>query len=385
MRLLYVQNANLPTEWAHGYQIVKTCEALAKAGLEVELVLPRRGNPERKKRSLFEYYGIEPCFKVRWLPVFDLVPYMPFALERIPYVLERWTFLRGVARFLRLVPRDGTVCYTRDPAVAETLLASGLPTVMEVHDDPRTNRSRWERIKTRVAGWVVISRALEELLVEEGIDRARVCVAPDAYDAKELANLPSRSAARAELDIPEDVTLFVYLGQLLRWKGVDGIAPAFRQVPDGTQIAIVGGEAPDRERVVAAVGGEMVRTSLLPRVDRRGVLTWLAAADAAILPTSANFEIGRSFTSPLKLFEYLAAGLPVIASDVPSSREVLEESTALFFKPDSPQDFLDAMNRFRSRSPDDRTHMAAEAKRRAETFTWQNRGKRISDALRQLW
>ena len=68
------------------------------------------------------------------------------------------------------------------------------------------------------------------------------------------------------------------------------------------------------------------------------VPTWLAAADIAVLPNSGTSVIGSRYTSPLKLYEYLAAGCPIVASDVPAVREVVTDGeTAVLVRPDDPE------------------------------------------------
>ena len=73
--LIYIANARLPTEKAHGYQICKMCEAFAKNGVEVQLWHPYRYQSDRKLReqSVFDYYGIRSSFKVKTLFNWDVV------------------------------------------------------------------------------------------------------------------------------------------------------------------------------------------------------------------------------------------------------------------------------------------------------------------------
>ena len=63
MKILYIANARMPTEKAHGIQIMKTCEAFAELGHEVELILPWRFNPI--KEDIFEYYNVKKNFKIK--------------------------------------------------------------------------------------------------------------------------------------------------------------------------------------------------------------------------------------------------------------------------------------------------------------------------------
>ena len=71
MKIIYIANARIPTEKAHGVQIMKMCQAFAKIGNKVTLVLPRRRNPIIA--DPFEYYVVSQSFNIIKLPTIDLV------------------------------------------------------------------------------------------------------------------------------------------------------------------------------------------------------------------------------------------------------------------------------------------------------------------------
>lgn len=384
--LLYIQNANLPTEWAHGYQIMKTGEALTRAGQRLTLLLPRRKNPDRRQ-GLFSFYAMKPSFQVEWLPVIDVVPLVPFWLEKIPYVLERWTFLRSIKRFLSRAATLPDFFYTRDVKIAEELFrfVPSAHVVLELHDEPRTSVRRWQKIKDLIEGYVVISEGLKNLLREEGIPEERICIAPDGYEDTEFVTLPSRVEARKRLGLPLDQCLIVYAGQLLPWKGVDGLAHVFHKLPDSCQLIFVGGQPEDIERIKKQITFPAEHVRFIGQVKHAEIPLWLSAADAGFLPTSGKYPIGRYFTSPLKLFEYLAAGLPILASNLPSAKEILDESCALFFEADSGENFLTTLQRFCSLTEKERGDMRLRAHHKANRYSWGERGLTISTFLDQLF
>ncbi|KAA0205826.1 glycosyltransferase [Candidatus Uhrbacteria bacterium] len=386
MRIAYIENARLPTEKAHGYQIMKTCEALVNAGAEVQLFVADRRNP-LGDRDVLEYYGIPSSFDVFRLPVVDFLPHPDRGARRraeeslrsdpsaslgmkLAYSIERRSFLRSIRR-ARLALLASDVWYTRDPILAETLIS--LPNARPVFVELHNAGARVKEIVSKVSGWIVISEGLKRYLVEQGVVEDRITVAHDGFDPDAFAHLPSREEARRMLGIDPFVFLAVYAGHLYSWKGVDSIATAFSKMPDGIELAIVGGYPQDIERV-KGLAGDASRVKFVGHQSRKDVLIWLSAADAAMLPTSAQFEIGKSYTSPLKLFEYLAAGLPVIASDVPSSREILDESVATFFKPDDAEDFLRALQEAKNKK-----HEARISKEKVKGYSWGERGRRVNE------
>ena len=97
MKLLYIANIRLPTEKAHGLQIMQNCEAFADAGAEVTLWIARRFNtPElRGITDVWAHYGVKRNFGLRRLPCIDLLPLVPGKARRLAQVvfqIEVWTF-----------------------------------------------------------------------------------------------------------------------------------------------------------------------------------------------------------------------------------------------------------------------------------------------------
>ncbi len=88
MKLLYIANARIPTEKAHGLQIIKMCEAFVRQGVDVELVVPFRKHVKAlKDKNTFEYYGVGKKFKIRKLPVPDLIVFVNFLPIKISLAL----------------------------------------------------------------------------------------------------------------------------------------------------------------------------------------------------------------------------------------------------------------------------------------------------------
>src|SRR5262249_15264938 len=141
-----------------------------------------------------------------------------------------------------------------------------------------------------------------------------------------------------------------YAGHLYPWKGVDVVIGAIAAITDARGL-IVGGHAqePDLARVRALAAslhcaGRITFTGQLPPAD---VAARLAVADVLVLPNPPS-AISNTFTSPLKLFEYMASGRPIVASDLPSIREVLaDDRNALLVDAGNPQAFTAAIRRIK--------------------------------------
>src|ERR1700683_1585425 len=101
-----------------------------------------------------------------------------------------------------------------------------------------------------------------------------------------------------------------------------------------------------------------------------------AAADVLVLPNSGKYSISVRDTSPLKLFTYMASGKPIVASDLPSIREVLTDETATFFKADDPEDLARAINHVCGSNADANVR-ALNARREVQRYTWDARARVI--------
>ncbi|MBI4068146.1 glycosyltransferase family 4 protein, partial [Candidatus Kaiserbacteria bacterium] len=96
------------------------------------------------------------------------------------------------------------------------------------------------------------------------------------------------------------------------------------------------------------------------------------SADILVLPNSAKPKISSHYTSPLKLFQYMAAGVPIVASDLPSIREILTDETAFWFPPDDEHALARQIEYVLSR-PDEAREKAARARENVKKYTWDAR------------
>ena len=131
MNLIYIANSRIPTEKAHGFQIMKMGEAFSNAGINVELWLPRRFNPI--KESPFEYYGIRETFIIKKIPVIDLIPLSQFLgslanfVESLSFAISALFYLyrNGLTRIEERIYTDTERIYTdQNPRKSENIIYS---------------------------------------------------------------------------------------------------------------------------------------------------------------------------------------------------------------------------------------------------------------------
>ncbi len=377
MKLRYIAYIRLPTEKAHGFQIMSMCSAFARAGAEVELLVPTRATPIDK--DPFEYYGVPKNFTIRRIAAPQPRDFSLSSLSRLSYLWARFVFAWRALRDARRRPAD--MYYHRDEIVFCAFGRAGLRGVWEVHDMPR-HLSRYAKALDQSKLVVAITEGLKRALVSEGVAPELVTVEPDGVDVQRFATAASEGV-RHLLGITQDDVVVSYIGSLLPWKGVPTFIDAAAGLPASAYILVVGGEGAQLEAIRGDMKKNSVRGQAIGRVDPSAVPEYFAASDVIVIPNSAATKISREYTSPLKLFEALAAGKAIVASDIPSLREVLDDDTAIFVPPDDPAALRRALTRLASDGAK-RAHLAARAKECAARYDWTARAKRILARLSQV-
>ena len=374
MKLLYIANIRFPTEKAHGLQIAKMCEAFTVAGAEVTLVMPTRKNYRLGTVDPLEYYGIKQRFTIRRLSVPD--PYWLINVASGLYIkVQSALFIVRLMWFLRSISAD-TVIFTRDEYLLPILQRYSRHVVWEAHTLPK-NIKRYRRPFALCHRIVSITVFLKDELAKLGINKEKILVAPDGVDVEQFNVKESVSACREELGLPLDKKIVLYSGHLYNWKGVYTLAEASKMLDENTLTVFVGGTAGDKARLVSFIKKNNLNNTLIVGYrPPREVPLYLHAADILVLPNSAKKEISSHFTSPLKLFEYLASGKPIIASDLPSLREILNDSNAHFATPDDVEKLASSIN-YALKDTKGSAHRAQQARQDAKKYSWLERAKSI--------
>lgn len=388
-RLLYLANNRLPTEKAHGLQMVQNCEALANAGYDVTLVAPDRINtPEmRRTGSLWQHYGVTQNFAFLRLPCLDLFPLFP--RYYVAFFTQTFTYLLALTLWLpfQRADRRKDVIYTRDAFIAfalallRPLLWRQTTLVYEAHQlrNSRIGR-RVQHFVMRRARTVAITQHLADELRTRGAES--VLVAHDGIRAGRFAAVPDQAAARAQLGWPPDAFIVGWVGRLSMLgmdKGVGQLIPALAQVK-GAHLAIVGGPedmvAALRERWIAA-GMPKSRFLAAGQVVPEDVPLYLSAFDVCTMPHPWTAQFAY-YTSPIKLFEYMASRRALVASDLPSFAEVVtHEESALLVPPGDVDALAAAITRLRD-DPVLRERLAARAYDLVmQRYTWAARAAAI--------
>lgn len=391
MELIYPANIRFPMERANSIQVVNTCHALARIGVKTHLLVRRMDG--RSDEACLAYYGLAPHPKlvIHRLPTLNT--------HRSERVWNRSFQLLALASIMRLgMRRDVRAILLRETGLTRLLIRAKpllrAKIVFEMHtiehmvkrfyhelmsDQGPLRHREEEQIRERerqicecADGIVFISDALRRMALQELGTPRRSVVVHDAAAPAAKATGTRRSGV-------------VYVGQLYPWKGVDILIRAMKDVAD--RLTIVGGLPYENDMIrlkgLAQEVGVEEKVDFVGFVPPSKVAGYLASAQAAVLPLPDNV-MSRHFTSPLKLFEYMAHGVPIVASDLPTVREILTDGKdAVLVKAGDPKALAEGIRKALE-DPRWAARLSAAALRRAGEYTWEARAVRLAGFVRGL-
>lgn len=376
MKIAYIANSRFPSEKAQSDQVMAMCSAFAKAGHTVKLFVPDR-RPVMAEDP-FVYYGAAKSFSFERVPCVDALRWR--WLGALGHWIQTFTFIQSLRS--RLAEFNPDIVYSREPYV----FAFGALPGKHVWESHILHRSRWAKhlIKSLDA-IVTLTRVSRERLVSQGVASDRVVVEPDAVDPALFNNAPSREEARRALGVAADEFLCLYTGKFRMMgegKGVEEAVEAthlLRAQDLPVRFMAVGGTP---EELAAYVELEHKGVGLVGHQPQKELKRFYAAADLLLMPHPWN-EHYAYYVSPLKLFEYLRAGVPMVVSDLPSLREIVDESSAFFAKPGDAASLAEAIKTAMN-DPEEAKRRAGVARQLADTYTWEARARRITDWIASL-
>lgn len=406
-RLLYISNARIPTQMAHGLQIMQNCEAFAgvlsenNTNSRVSLWCARRFAIPGAEASgdPWDYYSVKHNFALRRLPCIDLTPLARGKETRLTpflFYLELATF--ALSALIGVLFTRADLFYSRDPLVllALSLIKPRAKLAYEAHRLNRPGRGAWlqRQVLRRAAHTIAVTPPLAEGLEKLQADlppesRSKIMVAHDGIRAERFANMPSQAEARAAVGWPSDAFIVGYVGRLKTMgmdKGVDTLIDALATLKGATlkvdvpALALVGG--PDE--VAESYRQQWIKLGLPPErflyaghIEAERVPLYLSAFDVCAMPFPWT-EHFAYHASPIKLFEYMASGRALVASDLPSYADVIQhEETALLVPPSDAPSLAAALTRLRDDSAL-RDRLGANAYTRVMAhYTWDARARSI--------
>lgn len=376
MKICYIANIRIPTEKAHGIQIMKMCEAFASLGHEVTLIVSKRKGGI--KENPYEFYSIKNNFKIIEIPTISIFHNL-LALGKIGFIIQSWIFAEKASIKMRNIAPD--VVYSRDEIVLFNMILIHPNLIFEAHQG---NSGFIIKTLLKKARLISISKGLYKLYSKYIKDNSRSIVVPDAVDIKEFSINKNKSICRDILGLPKDKKIALYSGHLYSWKGADTLAStAIKYFNENECAVFVGGTDKDILEFRNKYNEGIKKGNIIVIGNRKHseIPFFLKSADVLVLPNSDKEDISKLYTSPLKLFEYMASDRAIVASDIPSLREILDENNAMFFKSDDIESLSKSIHILFD-NEELSVRLSNESLKKVSNLTWDNRAKIISDFIK---
>ena len=334
--------------------------------------------------DVFEYYEVEKNFKIFKIPCVDLTKFK--IMEKFTHLLRVFTFSLAACLYVLIKYRgrfDKIIFFSHDNIPLYFLSFISRNIFYDIHDFPGKNFT-YKRIMRKSFGFAVQTKWKAPALAEQFRVKAdKIVYWPNGTDIDEFKLDISKIEARRVLHLPPDRTIVLYTGQLFLWKGADTLIKSIDFLSDKTLIYIVGGADSDVKRLKKNLKqAHDKRILFMPFQPHKMMPIWMRAADVLVLPNTGKQKISLYYTSPMKLFEYMAAGRPIVASAIPSIMEILNNDNSLLAEADNPRSFAEKI-KFVADNPSAAEALSRQARLDAGGYTWDKRAEKILNFISQ--
>nr|MBI1231046.1 glycosyltransferase [Cytophagales bacterium] len=376
MKIIYIAGWPIPSRAANAVHVMKMCQAFVHNGHNVSLICPQAMPDDLDGlENVYDHYGVEEKFEIHSFKK----PQSRVGL--IFYALRVALYARS---------KEHEYIHSRCLICSWMCSLIGLPIIFECHNS-FINQSRWVNFifnsllkKSSFIGLVVISKALEHHLVKHhNISEDQIIVAHDGADPFDVAN------AKPKFDKSPGKLHAGYIGHLYKGRGIDLIGKMAKQLPN-VEFHIVGGTQDDL-KYWSEVFKNIENLHLygyVPHKDTAGFIQNFDILLATYQKNATGYK-GAShpvkWMSPLKIFEYMATGIPMICSDLPVLHEILRDrKNAFLCIDDDANDWIETI-KYIEKNYEEAQKIAQNAKEEfLTTYTWKKRAEHICVGIKTL-
>jgi glycosyltransferase involved in cell wall biosynthesis len=309
------------------------CRAFADEGLDIELAAPSSGKSPSEMRSVAEEItGRGVGFEI--------------SLYEKKSIAGRFAMIGAFWGARRIIQsRDADFCWLRNALAVPVAMKAGMQVIYEAHNSIlhanrvlnaiRTRRLTRSATDTKFSLFIAISENLAEFWRQRGVPPQKLLAAHDGVDAEAFREVPDMTSLRRELGLNPDSKIVTYAGSLYADREITSIISLAKSFPDA-QFVVVGGPGDLAETHAAhARRNGLGNIGFTGRVAHQRVKDYLFAADVLLMVWSRQVKT-IDYCSPLKVFEYMAAGRTLVGHGFPTIREVLTDGKdALLADPNS--------------------------------------------------
>lgn len=376
MKIACITTSQIPSRTANSIQAMKVCHALKQCGEEIKVWVPLFKKADWSE--LKDLYGLQEEFPVAWLPFKPSLKQYDFCWHSVE-LAKQW---------------GADVIYTWALQSAVFAQQQHLPTVMEFHDFPMGTFGphlfrryiRHQANSLSLTTTAALAKGLEEKY-RFTFQASTLQIAPNGTDPERYAHLPGPAQARKQLELKENTTVG-FTGHFYSGRGVDLLLEIALALPE-VQFLWVGGKEehirPWREELKQRNVQNVVLTGFIPNQQ---LPLYQAACDILVMPYgktisgSSGGDISKVI-NPMKMFDYMASGRAIVASEIPVFHEILSEQSAVFCPPDDSQAWVAAIRNL-AEDAEIRKKLANNAKVLSQRYSWKTRAEKSLALIKGL-
>ena len=369
MRILYISNSIIPSRTANSIHVMKMCQAFADNGHEVILLAPDiKDQYEKNISDIYNFYGVKKNFKIKKLI------YPNLAGGAFFYSLAIFFYLFINKKFNIVYGRFLYGCYVA------ALLKNKV--IFEEHGSLTDTKKHVLKIFRKLLEnkyfykLIVISESLKKIYLKSGyLIESKIIVAHDGAD--EVLDFNDS----IELLGDKNSLKIGYVGHLYKGRGIEIIIECAKQIKDMT-FHLVGGNDPDIEYWKSySKSFKLDNIFFYGFVPPKDTIKYRNSFDIVLAPYAKKVSVMKvkgknqldtsQFMSPIKIFEYMSHKKPIIASDLPVIREVLNEKNSILVQYDNIELWISSIEQLKNVKK--RDLISAQAFNDFKNYTWKKR------------
>ena len=381
LKVVYFSNVTILFQMANSVSIINLCNVFNELGAEIHLVKPSRyRNGKIKADDIYKIYGINNKSNIVNTPYLDLSMIQklsPDLLLRSVNYLSKRIWQKHVVNYV-VNDFSPDIIYMRNniPFALYHLRKMNKLVFLEFHQVP--TKFYLDIYKKAIVGNKnLILSAITSYLADKiselfQIERKKIAISPGGVDKfKYQKKNFNKNKIRKTI---------MYVGNMYAGRGVNNFVLASKNIPDHDFI-IIGGNKSEADYLIKKFKLSNKNLSFIPHQAHSELSQYYAKSDILILPDTAKNVWRKLYVSPNKLFEYMAACKPIIASDLPSVKEIVtDKQSALLFTPDDPEDLTDKINILVNNEQLSNL-LSHSAFNLVDNYTWETKAKNMLDLI----
>lgn len=384
VKVITTIDGNIPSRYAHSFNIMKMTQGFIDSGYDAELVTICTYKTllnKLKIRSLQNHYGVGKELKVDYIPI--------FTRQGLKKTIGLVNADKKIAD--KILSKDPDVVFCRSYFTTVECVLRGLPTIVETHAtnfdcNPGLKAIYGIASDKNFLGLVTINEKLAEEYIQRGVPRDKVITLEDGVDLKQFDIEDNIFFWRNKYNLPIDKKILLYSGGMYKEKGIESIILTQQRLEQDSNEYItvfIGGnkeQVLEWKRFSQDIG---VRNVMFLGFKPNALLPgYFKCADVLMMPydTNINYKVmDINTTSPLKLFEYMASGRPILTSDIAVVRKIVCHEKSAFLAKENNIESQAKIVEYIINNKDKAREVSENAKELVKKYEWKHRCSIILD------